>query len=298
MADSTSVRMARIESKLQDLRQLQGQGQEELQGQGQGQGQVALGVEVLTPRVEQRLRAGGEELKELRARVVWGYGHFVFVFQVTWPLLYPDSAPLRVLVLEGEEEGEEGSAGAGTGSGGASLDLSGVNTALEIFAEACVGSHTGCAKDILTYAMELLLDLTASASASTADAGSRISLHVLKYNHLLLGSEHKKEKAMVSIAKKSLLGGVCYGTPGLVVLLGADEETTTGYLGDCRSAGKRGEVAFQGSVNISTITEGSEARWSATDVAASRGFVELTTQEVQACMGGLEAFKQYVLQIC
>jgi hypothetical protein len=290
--------MARIESKLQDLNQLQGQGQEELQLQGQGQ--VALGVQVLTPRVEQRLRAGGEELKELRARVVWGYGHFVFVFQVTWPLLYPDSAPLRVLVLEGEEEGEEGSAGSGsgTGSGGASLDLSEVNTALEIFAEACVGSHTGCAKDILTYAMELLSDLTASASASTADAGSRISLHVLKYNHLLLGSEHKKEKAMVSIAKKSLLGGVCYGTPGLVVLLGADEETTTGYLGDCRSAGKRGEVAFQGSVSISTITEGSEARWSATDVAASRGFVELTTQEVQACMGGLEAFKQYVLQIC
>ena len=66
---------------------------------------------------------------------------------------------------------------------------------------------------------------------------------VLRYNHLLSGSEHKKEKTMLDLAKKSKLhGGLLWGTPGIVVFVPpttADEAKE--YASECRSIGKRAD---------------------------------------------------------
>lgn len=64
---------------------------------------------------------------------------------------------------------------------------------------------------------------------------------ILRYNHLLSGPEHKKEKSMMDTAKKSKLqGGLVWGTPGIVVLVPpTSEEDAREYASDCRSIGKR-----------------------------------------------------------
>mmetsp|Transcript_11493 Transcript_11493/g.18761 ORF Transcript_11493/g.18761 Transcript_11493/m.18761 type:complete len:261 (+) Transcript_11493:132-914(+) len=259
MDNCTSAKLLRIECKVHDMDNLKGQYE----------------LEITTPKVEDRMRQGFEAMKELTGRVLWKD----VVFWIEWPHLYPDSAPLRVSAL--------------ATSSNSSLDLADVSDALIVFSEACVGSNTGYAADVLAYGVELISALPPSSPPGGDDA---LSLHVLKYNHLLLGNEHKKEKVMMSIAKKSLLGGVCYGTPGLIVLLGADDGTAASFLDDCRAAGKRGEVVFQGNLD-GAVLQGTGSRWPAADVTARKGFVVLTAQEVQACMGGLQAFKQHVLQI-
>ena len=64
---------------------------------------------------------------------------------------------------------------------------------------------------------------------------------VLRYNHLLFGPEHKKEKEMVDTAKKFQLHGcLVWGTPGIVILVPpSTEEDTKEYASECRQIGKR-----------------------------------------------------------
>ncbi|CAJ1953950.1 unnamed protein product [Cylindrotheca closterium] len=67
--------------------------------------------------------------------------------------------------------------------------------------------------------------------------------YLLRYNHLLSGPEHKKEKAMIAAAKKfQLQGGLLWGTPGLVVVVPpSTEEDAKEYASECRTIGKRAD---------------------------------------------------------
>mmetsp|Transcript_44 Transcript_44/g.90 ORF Transcript_44/g.90 Transcript_44/m.90 type:complete len:278 (+) Transcript_44:124-957(+) len=69
----------------------------------------------------------------------------------------------------------------------------------------------------------------------------KVECYILRYNHLLSGPEHKKEKAMVDTAKKSKLqGGLLWGTPGIVVVVPpSTEEDAKEYASDSRDIGKR-----------------------------------------------------------
>lgn len=79
-------------------------------------------------------------------------------------------------------------------------------------------------------------------SASNNDtAAGKVECYILRYNHLLSGPEHKKEKAMADTAKKSKLqGGLLWGTPGIVVVVPpSTEEDAKEYAVDSRDIGKR-----------------------------------------------------------
>ncbi|KAL7552545.1 hypothetical protein ACHAWF_015787, partial [Thalassiosira exigua] len=108
---------------------------------------------------------------------------------------------------------------------------------------AYVESFSGC------ECLELILDwisenksicLSTNESASNETAG-RAECFVLRYNHLLSGPEHKKEKAMLDAAKKSKLqGGLLWGTPGVVVVVPpSTEEDAREYAAETREIGKR-----------------------------------------------------------
>lgn len=75
----------------------------------------------------------------------------------------------------------------------------------------------------------------------SSDTVGKVECYVLRYNHLLSGSEHKKEKALVDTAKKSKLqGGLLWGTPGIVVVVPpSTEEDAKEYAVDSREIGKR-----------------------------------------------------------
>jgi hypothetical protein len=64
-----------------------------------------------------------------------------------------------------------------------------------------------------------------------------------RYNHLLKGPEHKKERAMVQAAKKDgLQGAVLYGTPGLVLLINCDKDDVQSYMLRCKTIGKHPDL--------------------------------------------------------
>lgn len=89
-----------------------------------------------------------------------------------------------------------------------------------------------CLNDI-TYSSEK--DMTSN------DMEGMTQCFVLRFNHLLSGSEHKKEKAMLDVAKKSMLqGGLLWGTPGVVVVVSpSTEDDAKEYGSECRNIGKR-----------------------------------------------------------
>ena len=78
-------------------------------------------------------------------------------------------------------------------------------------------------------------------NSSNDDTTGKVECYILRYNHLLSGSEHKKEKAMVDVAKKSKLqGGLLWGTPGIVVVVPpSTEDDAKEYAVDSREIGKR-----------------------------------------------------------
>jgi len=82
---------------------------------------------------------------------------------------------------------------------------------------------------------------SASSNDASADTAGKVECYILRYNHLLSGPEHKKEKAMVDAAKKAKLqGGLLWGTPGIVVVVPpSTEEDAKEYAAETRDIGKR-----------------------------------------------------------
>jgi len=132
------------------------------------------------------------------------------------------------------------------------LNLSGLEKKISTYLE----SFTGC--DCLELILDWLLDNkdtcieSSSSSCCSNDKGNNksqppagtVECYILRYNHLLQGPEHKKEKNMCDTAKKSKLqGGIYWGTPGLVILVPPTTiEDAKEYASDCRDIGKRSDV--------------------------------------------------------
>lgn len=79
------------------------------------------------------------------------------------------------------------------------------------------------------------------SSLTGNDREGKVQCFILRYNHLLSGREHKKEKSMLDAAKKSKLqGGLLWGTPGVVIVVPPSTfEDANEYASDCRTIGKR-----------------------------------------------------------
>lgn len=132
--------------------------------------------------------------------------------------------------------------------------------------------YGGCSGDIQKYlesfvgfeCVELVLEWvhdnkdTCCKENKPSDKEGKIECYVLRYNHLLSGPEHKKEKAMIDTAKKmKLQGGLLWGTPGVVVVVPpSTEEDAREYASDCRSIGKRADGVESVWLPVSGVEEG------------------------------------------
>lgn len=107
---------------------------------------------------------------------------------------------------------------------------------------AFLQSFTGC--ECLETIFDWLSENRGTLSFSNSDGREGMAeCWVLRFNHLLQGPEHKKEKSMVDVARKSKLqGGLLWGTPGIVVIVSpSTEEDARDYSSDCRDIGKRAD---------------------------------------------------------
>ena len=97
--------------------------------------------------------------------------------------------------------------------------------------------------DWLSENKDTLLSSGNNGYDASEDTAGKVECYVLRYNHLLSGPEHKKEKAMVDAAKRAgLQGGLLWGTPGIVVAVPpSTEEDAREYASDSRDIGKRSD---------------------------------------------------------
>jgi hypothetical protein len=118
------------------------------------------------------------------------------------------------------------------------------STAIATYLEAFRGCE--CIEMLLNWISDnknTCLKQSEDSGGSENDGEGKVQCYILKYNHLLSGPEHKKEKAMIVAAKKSKLqGGLLWGTPGIVVVVApSTEEDAKEYASECRTIGKRAE---------------------------------------------------------
>ncbi|KAL9189667.1 hypothetical protein ACHAXT_009342 [Thalassiosira profunda] len=145
------------------------------------------------------------------------------ILAIDFPLDYPSSSSCSITAIN---DGE---------------DAPSVNERIETY----LRSFAGC------ECLELILDWLSdnrstclscsSNNAESEDTAGKIKCYVLRFNHLLSGPEHKKEKAMMDAAKKmKLQGGLLWGTPGIVVVVPpSTEEDAREFVSESRDIGKR-----------------------------------------------------------
>lgn len=143
------------------------------------------------------------------------------VLEIEFPLDYPSGSTCQVNAINNGETVSDASAK--------------IVTYLQSF--------LGC--ECLELALDWLSDNKSTCLSSSNDASNdtvgKVECYILRYNHLLSGPEHKKEKAMVDAAKKTkLLGGLLWGTPGIVVVVPpSTEDDAKEYSVESREIGKR-----------------------------------------------------------
>ena len=127
------------------------------------------------------------------------------VLEFEFPMGYPSDSIANVTVSDGKNE------------------LKKCSAALRLYLEAFSGFE--CIELVLDWlaenkykCLDESLENPSPARTLTSFPPSpdgEIQCYVLRYNHLLSGPEHKKEKSMIDCAKKSKLqGGLLWGTPG------------------------------------------------------------------------------------
>ena len=156
--------------------------------------------------------------------------NFILIFE--FPLDYPSCAACRIKAVRGD-----------------SSIYKSCTMSIEKYLEAFSGFE--CVELVLDWIIdnkETCLtesssesDGNSGATSTSSDREGKIQCYVLRYNHLLSGPEHKKEKSMLDTAKKSILqGGLLWGTPGIVVVVPpSTEDDAKEYGSDCRTIGKR-----------------------------------------------------------
>lgn len=154
------------------------------------------------------------------------------IIEVTFPLNYPSSAPCQVRAVKASNR---------------ELEYKKCSADMEAYLQAFVGCE--CVDMLLDWLLDNKENCLSSESLggdnveSINDHEGKQKCYILRYNHLLSGPEHKKEKAMIATAKKSQLqGGLLWGTPGIVVVVPpSTEEDAKEYASECRTIGKRAE---------------------------------------------------------
>jgi hypothetical protein len=136
-----------------------------------------------------------------------------------------------------------------------------------------------CALVTLNYveehASEFLPKIVATAPiATTTISPTQIVRSWVRFNHLLLGKSHAKERSMVSAAKSfGIKGYIVYGTPGLVCAQG-DGDDVTSFLAECRNKiGKKPDVVTTDEIT-SSDTGGS-------DGGAKAGLIEIPMNQLE-----------------
>ena len=156
---------------------------------------------------------------------------------------------------------------------------------LDSFVSACAGYD--CLVDAVRFVQENAAAASDTSAAPLADRSQRVA--VLSFNHLLKGGEHKKEKEMVSAAKSHGLSGfIVYGTPGLVILVGFEEGDDSSYLVTSRGIGKRGDVVYEGKLELGEA---------ATSQASRKGLGEIDLSGVRELLGGDEELYREVIGV-
>jgi len=227
--------------------------------------------------------------------------------RVTLPHNYPDAA----CELAAEHSGGGGGGGGGGGSGAAAAAAAAAAAPCSSEAlAACaaklssyVASFAGneCVGLALEYAAEQGAALLAAGGGGGAGAGAAAAAEgttcfVLRFNHLLKGAEHKKEKAMMDAAKKGRRqGAVLWGTPGVVLLTDCGGADAQEYGQECRALGKKPD----GPAQFLFPAEGLEAAGVGGLAQQKRGgrLAELDTAGLRVAAGGDEALLKQVLGI-
>lgn len=109
----------------------------------------------------------------------------------------------------------------------------------------------------LSSAFEYMIDNVESLLSSTMDSSEtevleeggenehqqhhQEAVSFIRFNHLIKGPEHKKEKAMLDAAKKeNLSGAIIWGTPGVMLIAYVDDDDDVlDYMRTCKTIGKR-----------------------------------------------------------
>ena len=151
------------------------------------------------------------------------------ILEIELPLDYPSSSSCRIIHA--------------TNNG---VDITdGIDTKISNYLASFVGCE--CLELVIDWLHDnkdtclLPNDKATSNNDALQDVQRKVECFILRYNHLLSGSEHKKEKAMVDTAKKhKLQGGLLWGTPGIVVVVPpSSEDDAKDYGVQCRELGKR-----------------------------------------------------------
>lgn len=142
-----------------------------------------------------------------------------------FPFNYPSQSSCRVKALHASDP---------------SCEYSQCSVAMEQYLQ----SFQGC--ECVELALEWLAEHKCSCTKEEDDnnhndSNDGVPCYILRYNHLLSGPEHKKEKSMLDAARKSKLqGGLLWGTPGVVVVVPPSTlDDAKEYAMECRTIGKR-----------------------------------------------------------
>ncbi len=170
-------------------------------------------------------------------------------FDLKCVTLYPDELPDLILSFEFPLDYPSESSCCVKAISGSGSEYKSCTDAIEKYLEAFCGFE--CVELVMDWLADnknSCLDGNNSggnnSSSSTIqknDIEGMVECYVLRYNHLLSGPEHKKEKSMLDAAKKARLqGGLLWGTPGVVVVVPpSTEDDAKEYGSDCRTIGKR-----------------------------------------------------------
>ena len=156
------------------------------------------------------------------------------IISIEFPLDYPSASTCRVKAAHASHPDRE---------------YTSCTSAIAKYLEAFTGCE--CVEMVIDWLAEHKMTcLEESQSSDDVADGPGVELgqdkircFVLRFNHLLSGPEHKKEKAMLDVAKKTKLqGGLLWGTPGIVVVVPPSmEEDAKDYASECRTIGKRAD---------------------------------------------------------
>lgn len=229
-------------------------------------------------------------------------------FYIKCEILYPDELPDLILEFAFPPDYPSGSIlsvrALRVGASDSGSEFKSCTAAIRLYLKAFAGFEcVELALEWIADNKDTCLDESPEGECSSNgittsdDRDGKIQCYVLRYNHLVSGPEHKKEKSMLDSAKKAKLqGGLLWGTPGIVIVVApSTEEDAKEYGLDCRTIGKRPDGVEKMWLPQSGIEEAGLAGLA----QQKRGgkLLELDTAGMRTACGGDEDLLRSVLGI-